>query len=122
VRCLGALLCEPFLDGGPLAHRRPLRPGAVRPCRRCTAGANCQVIFGALVQKLGRATINLHGDDEAGAAMQQIADWLEKLGMSEYAECFAENGINVAALPHLTDQDLKDIKRLRQEVLLFLLR
>ena len=23
--------------------------------------------------------------------MQQIADWLEKLGMSEYAERFAEN-------------------------------
>jgi len=41
--------------------------------------------------------------------MQQIADWLEKLGMSEYAERLAENGINVAALPHLTDQDLKDI-------------
>ena len=39
--------------------------------------------------------------------MQQIADWLEKLGMSEYAGRFAENGINVAALPHLTDQDLK---------------
>ena len=41
--------------------------------------------------------------------MQEIADWLEKLGMSEYALRFAENGINVAALPHLTDQDLKDI-------------
>src|SRR6516225_56211 len=41
--------------------------------------------------------------------MQQIADWLEKLGMSEYAQRFAENGITVAALPHLTDQDLKDI-------------
>ena len=41
--------------------------------------------------------------------MQQIADWLKTLGMSEYAERFAENGINVAALPHLTDQDLKDI-------------
>jgi len=41
--------------------------------------------------------------------MQQIADWLESLGMSEYAQRFAENGINVAALPHLTDQDLKDI-------------
>jgi hypothetical protein len=26
------------------------------------------------------------------AAMQQIADWLEKLGMSEYAQRFAENG------------------------------
>jgi SAM domain (Sterile alpha motif) len=41
--------------------------------------------------------------------MQQIADWLEKLGMSEYAQRFTENGISVAALRHLTDQDLKDI-------------
>jgi transposase InsO family protein len=30
--------------------------------------------------------------------MQPIADWLKKLGMSEYAERFANNGINVAAL------------------------
>src|SRR5271169_3696327 len=41
--------------------------------------------------------------------MQQIADWLEKLGMSEYSQRFAENGISVVALRHLTDQDLKDI-------------
>jgi class 3 adenylate cyclase len=41
--------------------------------------------------------------------MQQIADWLEKLGMSEYAERFNENGIDVSVLPHLTDQDLKDL-------------
>src|SRR5262249_40055306 len=41
--------------------------------------------------------------------MQQIADWLEKLGMSEYGQRFAENGIGFAALRHLTDQDLKDI-------------
>src|ERR1700680_2460500 len=41
--------------------------------------------------------------------MQEIADWLHQLGMSEYAERFAENGIGVAALRHLTDQDLKDI-------------
>jgi class 3 adenylate cyclase len=41
--------------------------------------------------------------------MHEIADWLEKLGMSEYARRFAENGISAAALPHLTDQDLKDI-------------
>ena len=44
-----------------------------------------------------------------GAAMQQIADWLEKLGMSEYAPRFAENGIDFSVLAHLTDQDLKDI-------------
>jgi hypothetical protein len=37
------------------------------------------------------------------------ADWLEKLGMSEYAQRSAENGIDVSALPHLTDQDLKDL-------------
>ena len=30
--------------------------------------------------------------------MQQIADWLEKLGMSEYAQRFAENDIDVAVL------------------------
>ena len=41
--------------------------------------------------------------------MQQIADWLEKLGMSEYAERFAENKIDVSVLRHLTDQDLRDI-------------
>ena len=43
------------------------------------------------------------------AAVQKIAEWLDKLGMSEYALRFAENGIGVAALRHLTDQDLKDI-------------
>jgi hypothetical protein len=42
-------------------------------------------------------------------ATREIADWLEKLGMSEYAQRFAENGIDVSALPHLTDQDQKDI-------------
>ena len=41
--------------------------------------------------------------------MQAIADWLEKLGMSEYAQRFAENGIDHTVLPDLTDQDLKDI-------------
>src|SRR5262245_19300310 len=41
--------------------------------------------------------------------MQQIADWLEKLGMAEYAERFAENDIDMAVLPDLTDQHLKDL-------------
>jgi SAM domain (Sterile alpha motif) len=39
----------------------------------------------------------------------EISDWLEKLGMSEYVQGFAENGITADALRHLTDQDLKDI-------------
>ena len=38
--------------------------------------------------------------------MQQIADWLEKLGMSEYAQRFAENRIDFSVLRDLTDQDV----------------
>ena len=41
--------------------------------------------------------------------MQQIAQWLERIGLSEYAQRFAENGIDVSVLRHLTDQDLKDM-------------
>ena len=44
-----------------------------------------------------------------GAAMQQVADWLEKLGLGQYAQRFAENDISFAVLPDLTDQDLKEI-------------
>jgi class 3 adenylate cyclase len=43
------------------------------------------------------------------AAMQQIADWLGKIGMSEYAQRFAENNIDFAILGDLTDQDLKEL-------------
>ena len=39
----------------------------------------------------------------------QIADWLGKLDLSQYAQLFAENEIDVSVLPHLTDQDLKDM-------------
>ena len=41
--------------------------------------------------------------------MQQMADWLEKLGMSEYAKPFAENDIDFTILGDLTDQDLEKI-------------
>jgi class 3 adenylate cyclase len=41
--------------------------------------------------------------------MHEIADWLGKLGLAEYAGRFAENKIDLSVLQHLTDQDLKDI-------------
>ena len=41
--------------------------------------------------------------------MQEIADWLQKLGMSEYEQRFAENRIDFSVLPELTDQHLKDL-------------
>lgn len=41
--------------------------------------------------------------------MQEIAQWLEKLGLAEYAPRFQENRIDLSVLPDLTDQDLKDL-------------
>ena len=41
--------------------------------------------------------------------MQQVADWLQKLGLEQYARQFAENDISFSVLPDLTDQDLKEI-------------
>src|SRR5215469_8492107 len=41
--------------------------------------------------------------------MQRIADWLKWLGMSEYAERFAENDIEIDILPELTDHDLEGL-------------
>jgi hypothetical protein len=41
--------------------------------------------------------------------MQQVTDWLEKLGMSEYAQRFVDNDIDFSILSDLTDQDLKDL-------------
>ncbi|WP_164936977.1 adenylate/guanylate cyclase domain-containing protein [Bradyrhizobium vignae] len=35
----------------------------------------------------------------------QIAEWLEKLGLAQYAERFAQNGIDIGVLPELMDED-----------------
>src|SRR5437660_1655223 len=49
------------------------------------------------------------GKSAGRGAMQQIADWLGKLGLSEYAQRFAENDIDFTILGDLTDQDLEKI-------------
>jgi hypothetical protein len=41
--------------------------------------------------------------------MYGVTDWLEKLGLSEYAQRFADNAIDLSVLPDLTDQDLEKI-------------
>src|ERR1700733_3233839 len=38
-----------------------------------------------------------------------IGDWLEKLGLGQYAQAFAENDIDFSILFDLTDQDLKEL-------------
>src|SRR6516162_3704380 len=72
---------------------------------RCCSASTCaatSACAGVMVRSLG-------DDPRQRAAMQQIADWLEKVGMSEYAQRFAENGIDVSVLRYLTDQDLEKI-------------
>ena len=41
--------------------------------------------------------------------MQRIGEWLEKLGLSEYAQHFADNAIDLSVIRDLTEQDLKDL-------------
>ena len=41
--------------------------------------------------------------------MRQFAEWLERLGLSQYAQRFAENDIDFTILGELTDQDLEKI-------------
>lgn len=40
--------------------------------------------------------------------MPEIASWLEGVGLQSYTEVFVDNGIDLRALPHLTEQDFKD--------------
>ena len=41
--------------------------------------------------------------------MSDIRQWLEELGLGKYADAFEENEIDVEALRHVTDDDLKEI-------------
>src|SRR6516164_9062716 len=41
--------------------------------------------------------------------MKPIGDWLSQVGMHEYAQRFAENGIDLDIVTELTDQDLEKI-------------
>ena len=46
---------------------------------------------------------------QRGAAMPAVREWLTSLGLSEYADRFAEHRIDLSILPDLTDQDLKEL-------------
>ncbi len=38
-----------------------------------------------------------------------VEAWLTELGLEQYAEAFAENGVDLSLLPELTNEDLKDL-------------
>jgi SAM domain (Sterile alpha motif) len=39
--------------------------------------------------------------------MKGIAEWLVSIGLSEYAQRFADNGIDLSVIRDLTEQDLR---------------
>src|SRR5215211_1286453 len=41
--------------------------------------------------------------------MKSIAEWLGSIGLGEYAQRFAENGIDLSVVRDLTEQDLEDL-------------
>jgi hypothetical protein len=43
------------------------------------------------------------------SAIQQVAEWLETIGLGQYAQHFVENDITFPILSDLTDQDLKEL-------------
>ena len=44
-----------------------------------------------------------------GEWMIDLDVWLRELGLAEYADLFAENGVDAELLPELTNEDLKDL-------------
>ena len=41
--------------------------------------------------------------------MQQIAEWLAKIGLERYSSAFVKNDIDISVLRYLTDADLEKI-------------
>src|SRR5215813_7186770 len=46
---------------------------------------------------------------ERGVAVDDLAQWLEELGLARYTRLFVENDIDLDVLPHLTDDELKQL-------------
>ena len=40
---------------------------------------------------------------------ESIVQWLDKLGLGQYTQAFADNGVELDHLTHLTDDDLKEL-------------
>ena len=79
------MACSDFLG------RRGEGPGSI-PCNRISSRLPA-----------GRNSVGQRR--ERGCLDHQIADWLKKLRLGQYAERFVDNGIDLSILPDLTDQN-----------------
>jgi hypothetical protein len=85
---------------GPRKGRGRYRNALERSPRNLTNAARCYRLLATNVQptapRICRLVWLMRADKaryEGAAAMQQVADWLEKLGLGQYAQRFAENDI-----------------------------
>ena len=46
---------------------------------------------------------------EIGGSTSRVGDWLDSLGLRQYAETFAQNAVTWALLQDLGDQDLREL-------------
>jgi len=78
---------------------------------RAPAAAECRKPRHVILETFIRRSlkIRLAPTTQSVGPMQQIADWLERLGLGQYAQRFAENDIDPSVLRDLTDQDLEKI-------------
>src|SRR5215471_7859146 len=62
-----------------------------------------------LLDSAGADDDSLVDTRQSVAAMLRVADWLNKVGLGQYAQLFADNAIDTSVLRLLTDQDLQQI-------------
>src|SRR5215472_9952326 len=95
------------MDGQEFATKSHSRPPT--PARQSAVG-----LSGA-ANRSGIIVVALHGGcamlcrNCEGKQVATITEWLASVGLPEYAQRFAENGIDVSVLRYLTDQDLEKI-------------
>jgi predicted ATPase/class 3 adenylate cyclase len=70
--------------------------GAISACLQCRTHAPTLYLVFRFIQQYQ-------------TVMKSIAEWLESIGLVEYAQRFTENAVDVSTLRDLTDQDLKEL-------------
>src|SRR6516164_2644303 len=122
--------CFPERGNSPQPHRTALGLPSGSPIARVPLPVSCDVLparegsdafpssetarlhlaarrRGGRVAARGAGAAMARGS--TGNAMKGITEWLASIGLSEYAQRFADNAIDLSVIRDLTEQDLKDL-------------
>ena len=89
-----------------MCHSQPWVEAMKKPSR---AGGKPATAQSSKASKLKRNIVPKAAAHRSSAT-QQTTEWLETLGLGQYAGHFAEHEITVSILPDLTDADLKELR------------